>query len=29
MAMIRQRGKSWQATIKRKGYPNEVKTFRG
>ena len=27
MAMIRQRGKSWQATVKRKGYPNQVKTF--
>jgi integrase len=27
MAMIRQRGKSWQATVKRKGYLNQVKTF--
>jgi integrase len=27
MAMIRQRGKSWQATVKRKGYPNQVKAF--
>ena len=27
MAMIRQRGKSWQATVKRIGYPNQVKTF--
>ena len=27
MAMFRQRGKSWQARIKRKGYPIQQKTF--
>ena len=27
MATLRRRGNSWQATIKRKGHPLQIKTF--